>query len=87
MRMAKTNFQTVDECVGTFPKDVQDLLETIRTTIQRAVPDAEEVIRYQIPAFKYHGWVLYFSAYKHHYSLSCPPPFTICDVFKRELSP
>jgi uncharacterized protein YdhG (YjbR/CyaY superfamily) len=85
--MAKTDFKTVDEYIGTFPKAVQDILEQIRTTIQKAVPAAEEVISYQIPAYKFHGWVLYFSAHKHHYSLSCPPPFTVFDVFKRELSP
>ena len=85
--MAKTNFQTVDEYISTFPKDVQATLEKIRHTIQQAVPEAEEVISYQIPAFKYHGWIFYFSAYKEHYSLSCPPPFTVFDAFKKELSP
>jgi uncharacterized protein YdhG (YjbR/CyaY superfamily) len=27
------------------------------------------------------------SAHTNHYSLSCPPPFTVFDVFKKELSP
>lgn len=85
--MAKTEFQSVDEYIGTFPLDLQELLQTIRRTIQEAVPEAVEVISYQIPAFKYHGWIFYFSAYKNHYSLSCPPPFTIFDAFKAELSP
>jgi uncharacterized protein YdhG (YjbR/CyaY superfamily) len=31
--------------------------------------------------------LIYYSAYKDHYSLSFPPPFTIFDVFKQELSP
>ena len=84
--MAKTDFKTVDEYISTFPEDVQDTLEKIRQTIKKAVPEAQEVISYQIPAFKFHGWVLYFSAYKHHYSLSCPPPFTVFDVFEKELS-
>lgn len=84
--MAKTDFKTVDEYIRTFPEDVQETLEKIRQTIKKAVPDAEEVISYQIPAFKYHGWILYISAYKNHYSISCPPPFTIFEVFKEELS-
>jgi uncharacterized protein YdhG (YjbR/CyaY superfamily) len=50
------------------------------------VPEAEEAISYQIPAFKFHGWLLYFSAYKNYYSLSYPPPFTVFDVFEKELS-
>lgn len=85
--MAKTDFQSVDEYISTFPLQIQELLQTIRRTIQEAVPEAAEVISYQIPAFKYHGWIFYFSAHKNHYSLSCPPPFTIFDAFKAELSP
>jgi uncharacterized protein YdhG (YjbR/CyaY superfamily) len=80
-------FQTVEEYMGTFPKDVQDTLETIRQTIKKAVPEAEEVISYQLPAFKYHGMLIYYSAYKEHYSLSFPPPFKLFDVFKNELLP
>jgi uncharacterized protein YdhG (YjbR/CyaY superfamily) len=85
--MAKTNYLTVDEYISTFPKDVQRILEQIRQTIQAAVPEAEEVISYQLPAFKFHGFVFYFSAYKNHYSLSCPPPFTVFTAFKEGLLP
>ncbi len=85
--MAKTDFKTPGEYISTFPQDVQAILESVRQAIQSAVPEAEEVISYQIPAFKYHGWVLYYSAYKSHYSLSCPPPFTVFDRFQEELSP
>lgn len=83
--MAKTDFKTVDEYIATFPSDVQAILETLRKTIREAVPEAEEVINYQIPAYKYHGWIFYFSAYKNHYSLSCPPP-THFEVFQDELA-
>ncbi|MBW7454070.1 iron chaperone [Paenibacillus sepulcri] len=83
----KSNFQTVDEYFGSFQKEIQDSLEQIRQTIKNAVPEAEEVISYQLPAFKYHGMLIYFSAYKDHYSLSFPPPFTVFEVFKQELSP
>jgi uncharacterized protein YdhG (YjbR/CyaY superfamily) len=84
--MAKTDFRTVDEYIATFPDDVQSVLQTVRRTIQDAVPEAEEAISYQIPAFKFHGWLLYFSAYKNHYSLSCPPPSTVFEAFEKELS-
>jgi uncharacterized protein YdhG (YjbR/CyaY superfamily) len=30
--------------------------------------------------------LIYFSAYKDHYSLSFPPPFKLFEVFKTELS-
>lgn len=87
MATEKTRFETADQYIASFPQDVRNILQTIRKTIQEAVPEAEEVISYQIPAFKYHGWVMYYSAYKNHFSLSCPPPFTIFDAFKKELAP
>lgn len=86
MSTAKTNFQTVDEYIATFPDDVQATLENIRQAIKAAVPEAGEVISYQLPAFQYHGMLIYFSAYKEHYSISFPPPFTVFDIFQEQLS-
>jgi uncharacterized protein YdhG (YjbR/CyaY superfamily) len=83
---AKIRFETPDQYISHFPKDIQAILQKVRKTIQKAVPEAEEVISYQIPAFKFHGWVLYYSAYTNHFSLSCPPPFTLFEVFKKELA-
>ncbi len=84
--MAQTKFETPDEYIKSFPKEVQTILKTVRTTIQKAVPEAEEVISYNIPAFKYHGWVFYYSAYTNHFSLACPPPFAPFVKFKKELA-
>jgi uncharacterized protein YdhG (YjbR/CyaY superfamily) len=67
------------------PENVQEILQTVRKAVHEAVPGVEEVISYGIPAFKYHGWIVYLSAYKKHFSISCPPPFTIFEVFKKEL--
>ena len=83
--MAKTDFRNVDKYIGTFPKDVQATLETIRRTVQKAVPEAEEVISYQMPAYKFHGRMLYFSAYKNHYSLFGTTQ-GVRRAFKKELS-
>ena len=82
----RTKFETPDEYIKSFPKDVQTVLKTVRSTIQKAVPGAEEVISYNIPVFKFHGWLLYYSAYTSHFSLSCPPPFAAFEKFKKELS-
>lgn len=84
--MAKTDFKTPDEYLASLSPEARTVLETVRSTIRQAVPEAEEVISYQIPAFKHHGFVWYYSAYKNHFSLSCPPPFTVFEVFKDELS-
>ena len=83
--MAKTDFKSIDEYIATFPKNVQKILETVRRTINEAVPESEEVISYQIPAFKYHGFILYFGGYTNHFSISSPPP--TFEIFKKELEP
>lgn len=85
--MAKTDFKTIDEYIATFPQQEQGDLQRIRQVIRQAVPEAEETISYQIPAFKYLGWIVYFSAYENHYSLSFPPPFTVFEKFEKELKP
>ena len=68
--MAKTDFKSVDEYIATHPEGVQTILRRVRRTIRKAVPGAEEVISYQIPAYKLRGGrVLYFAGWKQHYSL------------------
>jgi uncharacterized protein YdhG (YjbR/CyaY superfamily) len=86
MAATKIKFQTVDEYVSTFPAPVRETLEKIRHTIKKAAPDAEEVISYQMPAYKYHGMLIYFAGFKQHYSLFIPQPSKVYESFKDELS-
>src|SRR5262245_16688513 len=68
--MAKTDFKSVDEYIASQSETVQGLLERFRSAIRTALPGAEEVISYQIPAYKLHGCaVIYFAGWKQHYSL------------------
>ena len=61
---------TVDEYIQTFPDDLQVILQQIRETIQRTIPDAAEKISYGIPTFTLNDkYVVYFSGWKHHISL------------------
>jgi uncharacterized protein YdhG (YjbR/CyaY superfamily) len=85
--MAKTDFKSVDEYIATHPKDVQAVLQRVRSTIRKAVPAAEEVISYQIPAYKLHGGpVLYFAGWKQHYSLY-PATDQVVEAFRDDLAP
>ena len=68
--MANTDFKSVDQYIAAQPEAVQVVLARVRRTIRQAMPGAEEVISYQIPAYKLHGrTVLYFAGWKQHYSL------------------
>ena len=84
--MAKTDFKSVDEYHDTFQGEKRARLDAIRKTIREVAPDAEEVISYQIPAYKYFGFLIYYSAATHHISLSYPYSQALLDEFKTELS-
>jgi uncharacterized protein YdhG (YjbR/CyaY superfamily) len=62
------------------------VLKRVRSIIRKAVPGADEVISYQIPAYKLHGrTVLYFAAWKEHYSVY-PSNTRLVAAFKNELA-
>ena len=83
--MAKTDFKTIDAYHETFPLEQRKRLDTIRKIIKQVVPEAEEVISYQIPAFKYHGFLIYYAAFTAHTSLSYPYSEALLGAFKEEL--
>ncbi len=69
--MAKTDFQHVDDYLASLPEEVRSALQKAREAIRKAVPSGEEVISYQMPAFKVPGATafLYLGGWKKHYSL------------------
>ena len=87
MKSENAKPKNVDEYVEGFPRQTQAVLRQVRSTIRKALPGAEEVIAYQMPAFKLNGrYVLCFAGWKQHYSLygSTDP---IVAAFKDELAP
>ena len=85
MAAEKTKFSTVEAYISTFPEEIQSRLKQIRQVIKANAPTAEELISYNIPAFKLHGMLIFYSAYTNHISISIPPS-KVYDVFKNELS-
>jgi uncharacterized protein YdhG (YjbR/CyaY superfamily) len=68
--MQRIRAKTIDGYIAMQPPAAQVVLERVRGAIAKAVPDAEECISYQIPAFKLHGRVLlYFAGWREHYSV------------------
>ena len=68
--MAKTGFKSVDEYIASQPEAAQGVLKRVRRSIRKALPGAEEIISYQIPAYKLDGrTVIYFAGWRQHYSV------------------
>lgn len=82
--MDKKKYQDIDEYIADYPKDVQKILNKIRATIKKAAPKAEEAISYQIPTFNFHGYLIYFAAYKNHIGVY-PAPRGV-EKFKKDLA-
>jgi len=65
----KTESQSVEAYIASFPAPVQQRLKQIRAIIRKAATDATEKISYQMPAFMLNGSLLYYAAYEHHIGL------------------
>jgi uncharacterized protein YdhG (YjbR/CyaY superfamily) len=60
----------LDIYLARVPEDARATLETVRKRIKAVIPEAVEVISYQIPAFKYKGrMLLWLAAWKDHCSV------------------
>lgn len=65
-----SKFTTVDEYLKNLSKDTRDIVNKVRQTISKTIPEATEVISYGIPCFKLNGqYVVYVSGWKQHYSI------------------
>lgn len=45
------NFETIDDYIAHQPKEVQKVMQQLRTAILEVAPDAIEVLNYKIPSF------------------------------------
>ena len=77
-------FKDIDSYISEQAVDVRDRLEQIRQVVKTSAPKAEEVISYGMPAFKYHGMLVYFAAFKNHIGFYALPSGN--DAFQKELS-
>ena len=84
MKNNKAVAATVAAYIASFPPETRKLLSAIRNTIQAAAPNAEELISYHMPAYKYKGVLVYFAAFEKHIGFYATP--TGHSAFKKELS-
>ena len=84
MLTLKPTPRNIDEYCKGFPKETQQHLAQLRTTIRKCAPGAIEIISYGMPAFKLNNKPLvYFAAYKNH--IGFYPGASPIKVFKNEL--
>lgn len=85
--MPKTDYKTIDEYHKVFPKEIQERMQAIRTLVHKIAPGAEEVISYQIPAFKIgKQFLIYYCAFAKHLTISSPWSQALLNEFATELS-
>jgi uncharacterized protein YdhG (YjbR/CyaY superfamily) len=83
--MNGVKINNIDEYISGFPEATRKILEQIRSTIKKAAPEAEEMIKYSMPTFTLKGNLVYFAAFKNHIGLYPSPSGD--DAINNELSP
>lgn len=64
MKQSKAIPAYISDCA----KPAQPLLKQLYKAIQKAAPDAEEILSYGMPCFRQHKNLVYFAAFKDHVS-------------------
>jgi len=77
------DFETIDEYIASFPKNIQVILQELRQAIRESAPGAQEAISYRIPAFKLKGYLVWFAAFKDHVGFY--PRASGIEAFKEKL--
>ena len=79
--------ENVDAYLAAQPEAAREVLRIVRQALRRALPDAEEIISYQIPAYRLPGGTaLFFAGWKNHWSLY-PAGRELVAAFREELEP
>ncbi|NII27625.1 DUF1801 domain-containing protein [Pseudoflavitalea sp. X16] len=81
--MEATKWATVHSYISKQPSLQKSLLKEMREIIKSVVPKAEEVISYNMPAFKQHYVLVWYAAYKNHIGFY---PSSAIAHFKNELT-
>jgi uncharacterized protein YdhG (YjbR/CyaY superfamily) len=85
--MARTAVKPVAAYIASQPASARRALTRVRSAIRQALPDAEEVLSYKIPAYRLHGRVvIYFAGWKDHYSIY-PATARLAAAFTDALAP
>ncbi|KUO49389.1 MAG: hypothetical protein APF76_08435 [Desulfitibacter sp. BRH_c19] len=82
--MTTNKANNIDEYIAGFPQDIQKALKQMRACLRKAAPEAEESIKWGVPAFSYHRILFQFAAFKHYISFYPTP--SVVKAFAKDLS-
>lgn len=74
-----------DEYLAALPAGQRRALEKVRAILRKALPDAEECMSYQLPAFRDKRVLFAYAARAHHCALY-PMSGTVVEAFAEELA-
>ncbi len=77
-------FKTVYDYLVNLPENIREILQILRNTIKQTVPEAEELISYNMPAFRYYGILVYYAVHNNHIGFY-PGSSVTNSVFKDDL--
>lgn len=83
MILMENSVKDADSYIANQPENIRPILQQLRQIIKEIVPKAEEVISYQMPAFKQNGMLVWYAGYKNH--IGFYPSSTPIVFFKDEL--
>ncbi len=82
--MEKSKALNITEYIDAFPAEIKEKLQQIREKIRETVPQATEVISYDMPTFKLgDDYLIHFAAYKKHIGMY-PVPSGVAE-FEKDL--
>lgn len=84
MTPAKTRPKTVTEYINAAPAETRGKLREMRACIRSSAPDAEEGLKWGMPAFSYGRILVVFAGFKHHIGFY-PTPSAV-KAFAKDLS-
>ncbi len=58
--------ENIDAYIASFPKEIGEKLESVRSAVHQAGKGLEEVIKYGMPTFMNNGNLVFFAAFKNH---------------------
>jgi uncharacterized protein YdhG (YjbR/CyaY superfamily) len=79
--------RSVDDYIRAQPAAVRPVLGRVRAVLRKALPGADEVLSYRIPAYRLNGRiVIFFAGWKEHYSIYPAGDQSVLVAFQKELA-